>query len=150
MKKERIHAFEATMHTTHEWLNELAILLGRSEDVACAYSALRAVLHALRDRLGVAEAAALGAQLPLFIRGVYYDGWQPHGKPMKGRKCDAFLAQVAEEMRKDFDMNPDLVAWAVFELLNNRISRGETDKIRHALPAGLRALWPEEIPSLSL
>jgi len=38
-----------------------------------AYNALRAVLHALRDRLTTEEIAQFGAQLPTFVRGVYYE-----------------------------------------------------------------------------
>jgi anti-anti-sigma factor len=56
------------------------------EDRHLAYHALRTVLQALRDWLPVDEAAALGAQLPLLIRGFYYEHWHPHGKPVKGRK----------------------------------------------------------------
>jgi len=31
---------------------------------------------------------------------------------------------------------------AVFELLSAKIATGEIDKVRHELPADLRALWP--------
>jgi len=36
---------------------------------------LGAVLHALRDRLQIGLAVHLGAQLPLLVRGLYYDQW---------------------------------------------------------------------------
>lgn len=39
------------------------------QDRHAAYLALRATLHALRDRLTVEEVAELGAQLPMLIRG---------------------------------------------------------------------------------
>jgi len=45
-----------------------------SEDRHHADVALSAVLHALRDRLTVSEAAQLGAQLPMLVRGFYYEG----------------------------------------------------------------------------
>jgi len=78
-------AIASTVQTTHEWLNELTVLLGWP-DRHDAYQALRGVLHALRDRLSVDEAAALGAQLPMLVRGCYYEDWHPHGKPLKERK----------------------------------------------------------------
>jgi uncharacterized protein (DUF2267 family) len=31
---------------------------------------------------------------------------------------------------------------AVFELFSDKITAGEIEKVRHALPADVRALWP--------
>ncbi|MEV0976581.1 DUF2267 domain-containing protein [Streptomyces sp. NPDC049915] len=42
-----------------------------------SYTALRAVLHPLRDRLPAETGVQFGAQLPTIGRGVYYDGWKP-------------------------------------------------------------------------
>jgi hypothetical protein len=61
-----------------------------SNDQHQAYSALRAVLHAVRDRITVDEAAHLGAQLPLLIRGIYCEGWHPAATPRKERHCQQF------------------------------------------------------------
>jgi uncharacterized protein (DUF2267 family) len=61
-----------------------------------SYGALRAVLHALRDRLTVEETAHLAAQLPMLIRGVYYTGWDPSRVPVKMHR-DEFLARVRRE-----------------------------------------------------
>ena len=45
-------------------------------DRRSAYRALRSVLHVLRDRLTPEQAVHLGAQLPLLVRGIFYDGWR--------------------------------------------------------------------------
>ena len=45
-------------------------------DRKLAYNVLKATLHALRDRIGPENAIHLGAQLPILVRGIYYDGWQ--------------------------------------------------------------------------
>ena len=68
--------FDRTVHTTNRWLQELTGLLdgGSRHD---AYVALRATLHALRDRLPIEETAELAAQLPMLVRGFYYEGWDP-------------------------------------------------------------------------
>jgi uncharacterized protein (DUF2267 family) len=67
-----IDVFETTLHKTNGWRKELLEELDW-QDRHAAYLALRATLHALRDRLTVEEVAELGAQLPMLIRGFYYE-----------------------------------------------------------------------------
>src|SRR5258706_13987050 len=81
--------FDTTIRKTADWLRQIMQALGW-ENEQRAYLALRAVLHTLRDRLPIAEAAHLGAQLPMLIRGFYYDGWKPASKPLK-LHLDEFL-----------------------------------------------------------
>ncbi|MGZ5375816.1 MAG: DUF2267 domain-containing protein, partial [Solirubrobacterales bacterium] len=66
------------------WLNELVAEFG-SDDRKLAYRVLRAYLHAVRDRLTVEEAAQLAAQLPVLIRGIYYENWVPSRTPISYR-----------------------------------------------------------------
>ena len=119
-----LSAFDSTIQTTHIWLNELKNLLGCPDDPHRAYLALRAVLHALRDRLSVDEAASLAAQLPMLVRGFYYEGWHPHGKPARERKKEEFLAHVRADFRQDPDVDPESVARAVFQLLASHVTAG--------------------------
>jgi hypothetical protein len=65
---------------------------------------LRATLHALRDRLTVEEVAQLGAQLPMLIRGFYYEGWDPTGKPLRERHEEQFLVRISREFSDDASM----------------------------------------------
>src|SRR5271155_2452528 len=108
-----IAPIESSIHTTNTWLKELMEELG-SDDRHQAYRALAAVLHALRDRLSVAEAADLGAQLPMLIRGLYYEGWNPSGKPVRVRKREDFLDQITAALPGMPDIHPERIAWAVF------------------------------------
>ncbi len=137
-----IAPIESTIHTTNTWLKELADELGW-EDRARVYHALGAVLHALRDRLTVAETADLGAQLPLLIRGLYYEGWTPNGKPIKERRKEEFLAHIAAALRGHAEIYPEAVAWAVFKVLQKHVSPGEISDVKHVLPTQIRSLWPE-------
>jgi uncharacterized protein (DUF2267 family) len=109
------------------------------------YLALRAVLHALRDRLPTPEIAQLGAQLPIFIRGIYYEGWNPAKTPIKSRSKELFFRQVRAEFAHT--RNPDIdgqeVASAIFRVLAKHVSKGELDQVRALLPRELRELWPQ-------
>jgi uncharacterized protein (DUF2267 family) len=113
-----------------------------------AYHALRAVLHALRDRLTVEGAAALGAQLPMLVRGFYYEGWHPHGKPLRKRHKDDFLAQVARDFRNDSDVNPEQIVQAVLAVLAEHVTAGEIESIKRSLPWEIRSLWEDAPHSL--
>ncbi len=107
-----------------------------------AYHALRAVLHALRDRLTIDEAADLGAQLPLLIRGLYYEGWDPSRTPVKERHRETFLRHIAAAFPHDPEVYPEGIAWAVFKVLERHVSSGEIKDVLHVLPKEIRSLWP--------
>ena len=49
-------------------------------------------------RFAKTQVTALGAQLPLLIRGLYFEGWNPSGKPLRIRHGDEFL----EVLNADF------------------------------------------------
>lgn len=133
--------FGRTVQKSAAWIEEIAADLDL--DAHQAYRALRAVLHALRDRLSPVEAAELAAQMPMLIRGLYYEGWTPTGKPHRVKRPEEFLEHVRAELSGGFDDEraAEAVA-AVFRLLNRHISAGELDDVRHCLPHALRALWP--------
>ena len=104
----------------------------------------RDALHALRDRLQIGLAVHLGAQLPLLVRGLYYDQWHPAGKPVRTRHLEEFLAQLAAELDDIGPINAEDAARAVFAVLEDRIAAGEIEDVKGMLPAQLRRLWPEE------
>jgi uncharacterized protein (DUF2267 family) len=141
MSATGLKVFDTTTQKTNLWLHDLMRILGW-EDKQKAYVALRAVLHALRDRLSVEETAQLGAQFPMLIRGIYYEGWHPTGKPLKERHQEHFLARIRQQFKYEDFIEPAQVARAVFTVLANRISEGEIDDVKHVLPEELRDLWP--------
>jgi uncharacterized protein (DUF2267 family) len=142
MSVTSIAPIDSAVHTTSTWLKELMEELGW-EDRHRAYHALRAALHALRDRLTVAETADLGAQLPMLIRGLYYEGWVPSGKPLKERKKEQFLTHIAAAFPNDATIYPESIAWAVFKVLQAHVSAGEIKDVQQILPREIRSLWPE-------
>jgi len=141
MSVTAIPHIEASIHTANVWIKELSQELGW-DDRERAYHALRAVLHALRDRLTVDEAADLGAQLPLLIRGLYYEGWDPSSTPVKERHREMFLHHIAAAFPRDPKVYPEGIAWAVFKVLERHVSTGEIKDVLHVLPKEIRSLWP--------
>lgn len=141
MSATGLDVFDKTVQTTNIWLKEIADDIG--PDRRRAYHALSAVLHALRDRLTLEEAAQLGAQLPLLVRGIYYHEWRPVEQPKRVRHLDDFLALVDAGLGEIKPIDPEDASRAVFKVLDHHISRGEIDQVRQSLPAEIRGLWPQ-------
>ena len=133
--------FQSTCQKSQQWLRELQEL-GDLRDESQAYSVLRAVLHALRDRLTVDEAAQLAAELPMLVRGIYYEGWKPAATPVRERGVEEFFARVDRQMRYGVDVSPQHAVGATFALLDRKISEGEIDDVRRMLPEPVRNIWP--------
>ena len=141
MSATGLEVFDRTIHKTNIWLKDLMEILGCT-DRQEAYTSLRATLHALRDRLTIEETAQVAAQLPMLIRGFYFEGWDPSGKPVKERHRNEFLARIERELER-YEAEPEVVVRAVFLVLTNHISEGE---IKDVLPREIRDLWPSPVP----
>lgn len=138
----RIHVFDSHVETASGWLKELiANLELRQHDQTRALHALRAGLHAIRDRLPTNEVVDLGAQLPTLIRGYYYEGWkqQRDGKPARNRA--AMIADVQKQLTPDRRLDPVDVLRAVIQLLVTHVSDGELRDVLAILPKPIAALW---------
>jgi uncharacterized protein (DUF2267 family) len=128
---DHVEVFDTTLEKTYAWLNELSDELGTGNRHQ-AYEVLRAFLHALRDRLPVESAVKLGAQLPMLVRGFYYEGWNPTHKPDK-MDAAAFLGHVHRET----NLEPDQIEAAVraaARTLQHHVSEGELAKSLGILP----------------
>jgi len=136
-----LDTFDKTVQETNLWLKDIMDRLD-TEDRHRACSSLRAVLHALRDRIGPESAAHLGAQLPMLIRGLYYEGWDPTNKPTKERHEDAFLAHIERELPRAEEGEVEQGALAVLDVLSKQVDRGAAVKIAGMFPAELRRFWP--------
>jgi uncharacterized protein (DUF2267 family) len=136
-----LDVFDTTLQKTNVWLKEIEAELG--PDRHRSYEAMRAVLHALRDRLSVDEAAHLGDQLPMLVRGIYYEGYHPAGKPEKLRSLDEFLERVSARLRNVRPIGGEEAARATFRTISRNCDPGEVRQVLGCLPAELRSLWPD-------
>jgi uncharacterized protein (DUF2267 family) len=136
-----ISVFDKTEQKTMDWINTVSHNMG-STDSQRSYTILRAVLHATRDRLMPEEAVQFGAQLPMLVRGFYYEGWHPSDKPRKYRHKEQFLEEIHEKVPTLDNTQLERAATAVFETLESEMPGGELEQVRHALPRELRELWP--------
>ncbi len=136
-----LDTFDTTVQESNLWLKAVMDRLDTT-DRHRAYACLRAVLHALRDRIGPESAAHLGAQLPMLLRGLYYEGWDPTNKPTKERHQEAFLAHIGQELPRATEDEVEQGARAVLDVLSKYVDRGAAIKIAVMFPRDLRKFWP--------
>jgi uncharacterized protein (DUF2267 family) len=140
MKTTGITTLDHAPQVVAEWLNLLQKDLEWT-DRGRAYLLLRETLHAVRDFLTVDEAADLSAQLPLLIRGIFFEGWIPAKTPASLRTVDDFLNRVMKPFSDDLPFEPDVAVAAVLSLLRRQISPGEYRQVAWAMRKPLRDLW---------
>ena len=140
MATAQLTAIDKTVDKTNALLSEIEHELGwpvhRRQQ---SYAALAAVLHALRDRLPLAEVVQLGAQFPMLVRGLYYEGWDPTSTPAKLDRAE-FVARVRRDFRYDVDGGAEQLIMTVSQVLRRIVSDGEWRDVQATLPAELRKL----------
>lgn len=141
MSVKSIHNFEHAVHAANEWVKDLA----QQPEVGSegqAYSILRIVLHALRDRLRVDEVVHLSAQLPMLIRGFYFEGWRPRFDPLpQPESVEEFYDDVRERLVRVSEIDPEDAVYLVYELLSRRLTAGELEYAELAIPQELVEKW---------
>src|SRR5919112_2371661 len=127
MSVQSVDGVERSVHKTNDWLSDLEELLGVNREEA--WRILKAFLQVLRDELTLDEAAHLAAQLPLVLRGAFYEGFDPSSQPAKLRQRERFLELLAERARLDGTAEAERAAQAAATVLRRHVTEGEVDDV---------------------
>lgn len=138
-----VRNLDNSIDLTNVWLRDILSQL-KWQSKESAYQALRGTLHAIRDRLPVEEAVDLASQLPLMIKGVYYDGWTLRDKPEKFKK-EEFARRVHAQFEFDDNVNPAEVIRAVLRVMYRHMGEGEIRDVKLNMPKEIQEWFPEEI-----
>ena len=130
-----LEVWDKTVQTTNIWLDEIIDEVG--PDRQAAWHGLGAVLRTLRDRLPIEVAVHLGAQLPLLVRGTYFEQWHLPAHAVPVRNFDDFLDLVGTHLGQA-RMSPAKITAAVFRTLAQHVDAGQIDKVLSVLPTGIR------------
>ena len=129
------------------FLKEYAREMNLGGDTEKAGRIFSAIMHALRDIITPQESLQLLAQMPMFMKAVYVNGWiMKKDKPRVKR-----IAEFIELVRKhdgvaadsDFEYNDELAERYIdttFIYLRKYISLGEMEDIRDGLPKELKSM----------
>lgn len=133
---------DETVHTTNTWLHEITSRLGW-EDRQRGYRLLRVGLHAIRDALPLGGVAHLSAQLPLLVRGVFFEGWQPTRDVKTPRTIPDFLADISDAFSDDPTFDAETAFRELINVMKMHVSRGQMDNVRAAMPEAVKELWAD-------
>lgn len=145
MSATGLEVFVKTIQRTNIWLNEIMEDMG--PDRQLAWHLLGAVLRTMRDRLQPDLAAQLGAQLPLVVRGAYYDQYEPSSQPEKTRSLEAFLSKIADELKFSRPINARDALQVVCSVLARHVDDGQIAKVWDALPQDIRQVATAKLHS---
>ena len=145
MSEQGLEVIESSTQKTHEWIASIAAAAHLEK--RDAYRALRAVLQTLRDRLPMNDAVHFAAQLPMFLRGLFYEGWESSKMPIKMSAAE-FLAAVKARIVADQVIDPLRITQSVLAVMMAHVGVAELEKIKHILPKDLQSLWPIQVPAL--
>ncbi len=135
-----LRIIDESVQAANIWINDVNTRTGWDHKQR-AYRLLRQVLHVLRDHMNVDEAAQLGAQLPIMIRGIYYEGWNPSKTPVTERSRDGFIAKVQDAFGTDpLGDAPEAIA-AVMAVLDAHVSGGEMENVKATFSKEIRTLF---------
>jgi uncharacterized protein (DUF2267 family) len=134
-------------HATQQvqaWLNDLS-RRQPFENQEQAYSYLRAVLHAIRDRLTPEEVAHVGSQLPMIVRGFYFEGWRPVLAPNEFATRAELYDRVRESLgstQGPETLDVEEATGTVIDFLADHLDEGLLRHVTSQLPGNIATLFP--------
>ena len=144
MVKQRFSSLDKSTQKTKEWLHEFQDELGW-ENENMTYIAFRSVIQTLRDRLPVEEAVELGDELPMVMKGMYYEGYRATGKPEKIKNREEFFEKVQEKSSKK-PINTQQATSATFSLLQRKLGGGgEIKQVKDNLHKDIQKFWESSV-----
>lgn len=142
MANEPHSMFESSLDKTNLILKDIEQAYGWSKDRRNqSFAALRTVLHLLRDRMPMQESVEFSAQLPVLVRGVYFDGWDPSNVPVKLNRDD-FLYEVRQGFPYETEGGAERVVQVVLDALRRHVAQGEWSDVRATMPGDLARMIP--------
>lgn len=129
----------------HTFLKDYAKQLGMKNEPEKAGRIFVSIIHALREIIPVEESLQLIAQLPMFLKGAYVNGWTIKKQKPKIKRMEEFVELVRQldgpAAVNDFGHEDELAEKYIdvtFIYLIKYVSFGEMEDIRSGLPKDLK------------
>jgi uncharacterized protein (DUF2267 family) len=136
------HKFEVIEKTLEETNHVLSLVenhYGWKGQRNQSYEAVRVILHVLRDRMTIDQVALFSNQLPLLMRGVYYEGWKPSADAVQ-TSGQGFVEQVREKYFQSTTEDIEDLISVVFGALIDCMDPEGAEIIKRELPEDVSRL----------
>jgi uncharacterized protein (DUF2267 family) len=140
MNSTKVASLDRSIQSSIEWFNEIKEELKWKDDER-VYAATRVTLHTLRDRIIIDETFELAAQMPVLLKGIFFDGYDPSGKPLQIRDREKLFEEIQERFDKASGLNGEVITRAVLKVLYRRVGEGEMDDIKDSMPDDIQGLF---------
>ena len=140
-----ITSFDRAVQTTILWLNDIEEEMDARNEKDRAYRATKAVLHAIRDRLPYETLFHFAANLPMIMKGMLFDGYEPKNKPIRVRSVEDFFDVIQEnyDAQNREMINADFALQAVVNVFFRRMGP-EMHKVAANMPEKIAPLFEEK------
>lgn len=129
------------------FLKEYAREMNLGNDTEKAGRIFSAIMHALRDIIPPQESLQFLAQMPMFMKAVYVNGWNMKKEKPRIKHMEEFVELVRKHdgvaAVNDFGYEDELAERYIditFIYLRRYISLGEMEDIRDGLPKELKSM----------
>jgi len=140
MSSTKVTNLDRSIQSTIEWLRDIQEELKWPSEERI-YAATKAMLSTLRDRMTVDEVFHLSAQFPLLLKGIFFDGYDPTGKPIDIDNREEFFDIIQNRFEKKSGIDGEVITRAVLRVLYSRVGAGEMDDIKDSMPDDIRGLF---------
>ena len=135
-KKVKPMNFEEYASEGNRIINEVAYQLDADRNQAARVT--RAVLHAIRDRIPSDDAIQFAQGLPMALKGIFIDRYDPSKTPVTIRNKERFIDFIRSKnpaAEIDFPDRESVIfaLQAVFYVLENNMSYGQVQQIKQML-----------------
>lgn len=137
---------EKSVQKTREWLHKIEKLARwENSEEAKALAFLRSTLHELRDNLLIDDLAHFSSQLPIIIRGLLFEQWNPNYSTLRDKKREDFLYGIYTQLPDLYkDENIGSAVQAVMSTIAAEIDRHEIVKLQKILPHGIGVFFDKK------
>jgi uncharacterized protein (DUF2267 family) len=140
VSRKSVPAIETARAEAYRWMDDICDALG-TVDRGYGLAALRAVLHALRDRLTLEQSAHFSGHLPVLFGGIYFENWNPNARTTRDRTVGEFAERVRRSLGGASAHDGLRIVAAVFGVFERNLAGDDCTHFAHTQASEFSRDW---------